>query len=131
MAKKIHQIHIAFEHKVKELKPFLFDQACEFIREKTQEVTKLLTRQHHSFLNQFLAFKDRTDSKLAWADRMVTDVSHLETMIAMKTPVMEAEHILEEKNKFKFYDCLIPMLKEHRRFKLLPDAQFSLADFKT
>ena len=49
----------------------------------------------------------------------------------MKTPVMEAEHVLDDRNNFNFFDCLIPKLREHRRFKLLPDAQFSLADFKT
>lgn len=54
----------------------------------------------------------------------------LETLVAMKTPVMEAEHVLDERNRLSFYDCLIPMLKEHRRFKLLPDSEFSLADFR-
>ena len=57
-------------------------------------------------------------------------MANLEIMIAMKTPCMEAEHVLDDRNAFNFYDCLIPKLKEHRRFKLLPDNEFSLADFK-
>ena len=116
---------------MREMKPYLFDLACEFIRKKTIDVTKHLTRQHRSFINQFLDFKERTDKKLQWADEIGSNVAALETMIAMKTPVMEAEHVLDERNKFHFFDCLIPKLKEHRRFKLLPDSEFSLADFKT
>ena len=78
-----------------------------------------------------MEFKERTDEKLKLADEIGANVTKLETMLAMKTPVMEAEHILDERNNFKFFDCLIPKLKEHRRFKLLPDSEFSLADFKT
>ena len=112
------------------MKPFIFDRACEFIREQTAAVTKLLTRQHHQLVDQFLAFKERTEHKLAWADSLQVDMAKLEVMIALKTPCMEAEHVLDDRNAFNFFDCLIPKIKEHRRFKLLPDSEFSLADFK-
>ena len=62
---------------------------------------------------------------------MKKQVTTLEIAYAQKTPVMEAENVLDERNELCFFDCLIPRLKEHRRFKLLKDDEFSIADFKT
>ena len=45
----------------------------------------------------------------------------LENMISLKTPICEAEYALEEKSPLDLYNCLIPKLKEHRRFKLRSD----------
>ena len=53
----------------------------------------------------------------------------LEKALAQRTPVMEAEHAMNDRTGLDLYDCLIPKIKEHRRFKLLPDAKFSVADF--
>ena len=58
------------------------------------------------------------------------EVKSLEIALARKTPVMEAEHAIDDTNPLSNFDCLIPKLKEHRRFKLLKDAKFSIADFK-
>lgn len=53
-----------------------------------------------------------------------------EIMIAQKTPVCEAEYALEERSPLDFYNCLIPKLKEHRRFKVDSETKFSIVDFK-
>lgn len=42
--KKVHQIQIAFDRQLKDIKPILLGKACDFIREKTEHVTKLLTK---------------------------------------------------------------------------------------
>ena len=56
----------------------------------------------------------------------------LEVKVAQKTPVMEAEFAIDDMNhSLSFFDCLIPKLKEHRRFKINPDDVFSIADIKT
>ena len=54
----------------------------------------------------------------------------LEIALAQKTPVMEAENAIDDRNPLSAFDCLVPKLKEHRRFKLLKDDAFSVADFK-
>ena len=54
----------------------------------------------------------------------------LEQKLAIKTPVFEAEHAIDERSALCMYDCLVPKLKEHRRFKVLRDEQMTLADFK-
>ena len=61
---------------------------------------------------------------------MVEKVKMMEILLAQKSPVMQAEHAIDDTNAFSFFDCLIPKLKEHRRFKLLKDDVFSMADFK-
>ena len=43
---------------------------------------------------------------------------------------MEAEYAIDERTCLELYDCLVPRIKEHRRFKLLKDAEFSIADFR-
>ena len=40
-------------------------------------------------------------------------------MLALKTPCMQAEHVIDEGTALSLYDCLIPKLREHRKFKLI------------
>ena len=61
---------------------------------------------------------------------MQKKVKFLEVALAQKTPVMEAEHAIDDTNPLSAFECLIPKLKEHRRFKLQKDDVFSIADFK-
>ena len=55
---------------------------------------------------------------------------HLEQCLAQKTPVMEAEFALDERSALSLYDCLVPTLKEHRRFKISLLDKFNINDFK-
>ena len=61
MAKKAHQIQAAYDRKLRELKPHLFDQACQFLKDQTANVTHIVTKQHHNLLQQFVNFKDRSE----------------------------------------------------------------------
>ena len=61
---------------------------------------------------------------------MRNKIKMLEMALAQKTPVMEAENAIDEKNALSAFDCLVPKLKEHRRFRILKDDVFSIADFK-
>ena len=42
--KRVKQIQMLFDKQVKELKPILLEEACEFIKQKTKYVNKLLTK---------------------------------------------------------------------------------------
>ena len=57
-------------------------------------------------------------------------MSLLEGALSMKTPVMEAEYAMDDRTALNLYDCLVPKLREHRRFRIQKDAAFSIADFK-
>ena len=45
---------------------------------------------------------------------------------------MQAEYAIDDTNALSAFDCLVPKLKEHRRFKLIKgkNDSFSIADFK-
>ena len=61
---------------------------------------------------------------------MIEKVNLMEIALAQKTPVMQAEHAIDDTNLLSTFDCLIPKLREHRRFKFKKDEKFSIADFK-
>ena len=54
-----------------------------------------------------------------------------EEALAQKSPTMEAEYALDERTPLTFYDCLVPLLKEQRRFKIMPDTTMTIQDFKS
>ena len=80
-------------------------------------------------MKQFVEFKQRTTEKLKQADIVLQNAHLLEGILALKTPVLEAENAIDDRTPLSLYDCLIPKLKEHRRFKLMKDSEFSIADF--
>lgn len=41
---KVNQIQIGFERRVKQMKPFIFNEAATFIKEQARVVTQLMTR---------------------------------------------------------------------------------------
>ena len=55
----------------------------------------------------------------------------MEKMIALKMPVLEAEHAIDERTALSLYDCLVPKIKEHRRFHIRLEDKFSIDDFKS
>jgi len=44
---------------------------------------------------------------------------------------MEAEFGLDERSALSLFDCLIPVLKEHRKKRILKNDDFSIEDFRT
>ena len=58
-------------------------------------------------------------------------VTMLEERIAIKSPTLEAEMAIDDQTPLILYDCLIPKLKEHRRFRITQDSEFSISDFMT
>ena len=63
------------------------------------------------------------------ADRMHKYVAKLEERLAMRSPTLEAEHAIDDRTALTLYDCLMPQLREHRKFRIAKDAQFSIEDF--
>ena len=53
-----------------------------------------------------------------------------EQALALKAPVREAEYALDERTHLQLYDCLIPLLKEHRKYSVKLGATLSIDDFR-
>ena len=121
---------MGFEKRVKEMKPFVFDLASQYVEDKAKQITKELTKNHKSLFKQFLAFKERSHTQLKHAERMHKYVTMLEERIAMRSPTLEAEHAIDDRTALTMYDCLMPQLREHRKFRITKDSQFSIEDFK-
>ena len=64
------------------------------------------------------------------AERDNKSLCMVEELWTMKSPCMEAEYAIDERTTLSLYDCMVPKLKEHRRFRIQKDSPFSLADFK-
>ena len=94
-------------------------------------MTKVITKQHHSLVKQFLDYKHRSQKILTENAKLKKEIAFLELAYVQKTPVMEAEYALDQRTALSLYDCLTPMLKEHRRFKIIIEDKFSVNDFKT
>ena len=91
------------------------------MKQQTQNITQLLTKQHHSVIEQFLNFKERTLARVAENKDLWAVIEKLETKLAQKTPVLEAEYAIDDQTSLSLYDCLVPKLKEHRRFRIQKD----------
>ena len=52
-------------------------------------------------------------------------------MVALKTPVMQAEYVVDDATAFSLYDSLIPKLREHRKFRIPMGKQNFIEDFKS
>ena len=89
-----------------------------------------MNKQHRDLIRSFIEYKDRAEKKLIGTQKMMNDVAYLEQMVALKTPCMQAEHVIGDASALSLYDCLVPKLREHRRFKVLKDQPFSIDDFK-
>jgi len=63
-------------------------------------------------------FKDRTDDKVKKAEVIISQMASYELALAARTPVMQAEHAMDNRTALNFYDCLVPKIKENRRFRI-------------
>lgn len=62
--------------------------------------------------------------------RVQKDLTQAQVSLAQKSPIMEAEFALDDRTPLSLFDCLLPMLKEQRRYALQPKAKFSIEDFR-
>ena len=107
-------IEQAFESKLANIKPIVYKDAVEWLREKTDIIAQSFTKELHLILEQFIEYKGRTNSRLAECAWYKENVKVLELTLARKIPVFEAEYGLSETTPLRLYDCLVPRIKEHR-----------------
>ena len=106
------------------------DNAREMLKERGDQLVKLLTRTHHKVLQDFLVFKERNDKLIDERETLLTRWVECEKALALRTPVREAEYALDDWTPFRLYDCLLPMIKEKRRFIVTKDMKLSANDYK-
>ena len=92
---------------------------------------KVLTRTHHKMIRDFMTFRSRNEDVLREREKLLQNWIFCEEALAHRSPTFEAEFALDEKTALSMYDCLVPVLREHRRFKIMPDTSMTVEDFKS
>ena len=67
---KLKQIMQSYDQKLKNLRPIVMQEASAFVRKHTEAITKQINNQHKHMYEQFIAFKERSEDKLAKYDEM-------------------------------------------------------------
>lgn len=57
-----------------------------------------------------------TDGEIDEKGYLLVQVRTIESMLAQKSPVNEAEYAFDERTPLILYDCLTPKIKEFRKF---------------
>ena len=112
------------------MKPIVMQEAVKFIKEQAQAITRVLTRAHYNLNRDFLHHLVRNDELVKERDFIYEKWLACEQALAMKTPVREAEYALDERTPLHLYDCLLPLIKENRKFSIELGAALSIDDFK-
>ena len=66
--------------------------------------------------------------RLKEAEKVLHKIPYADKMLAMKTPVCEAENAIDDRSPLGLYDCLIPKLKEQHVFRV---NKLTIEDFNT
>ena len=81
-------------------------------------------------LQDFLVYKERNDKLIEEREILHQNWIECERALALKTPVREAEFALDDSSALELYDCLLPLIKEHRRFEIpRNNKKFSRIDY--
>lgn len=112
------------------MKPIVMKEAVQFIKEQAEAITKVLTRAHQRLNKEFIDYKLRNDELIEQRNFIHSKWLSAERALAMKAPVREAEYALDEDCALRLYDCLIPLIRENRRFLTRKDKLFSTCDYQ-
>ena len=79
-------------------------------------------------LMDFIMYKKRNDKLIDERETLLRRWVECEKALAIRTPVREAEYALDDWTPLRLYDCLLPMLKEQRRFLAQKNFKVTTAD---
>ena len=114
---------------LKNIRPIIMQEAVDFLKAQSQVIAKVLTTAHHKLLTSVIEARSRNEQYIAEREHCRNNWSIIERAYAMKSPIMEAEYALDERTPLSLYNCMIPMLKEHRRLYIGEKFKFSMEDF--
>ena len=85
-----------FDDQLKNLKPVVFEEAKEFLEKEAEHLTQSITKMHHLVINQFIKFKSRNENIIKERDILLKNWRTTEMALALRSPVAEAFHGLQE-----------------------------------
>ena len=93
------------------LKAVAYRESISFLKEKSEDVSLLMTKNHKKIVGQFQEYKKYTNHKLMeyeayWAQEYLRQKN-----ITELAPVQESEYHIQRIKNMSLYDCLVPRLK--------------------
>ena len=98
------------------LKPIIMNQAVDFVKKQGQIISAQFTEEMHKLCRTFQQYRMLTDGEIDDKGLLLIKLRNLESMLAQKSPVNEAEYAWDERTPLILYDCLTPKVKEFRKF---------------
>ena len=110
-------MQISFQKLLSEAKADLFTEAVQFIKSKVSVIQRLLSKEHHQFISQFLEFKTEMQPKLEEMRYLRERFVDTEVAYATLSPAMEATYGLGSSSVLRLFDCLIPRICEAAKYR--------------
>jgi len=92
------------------------NQAVEFVKKQGQIISSQFTEEMHKVCKQFQQYRMLTDGEIDEKGLLLIQMRTVESLLAQKSPVNEAEYAFDERTPLTLYDCLTPKVKEFRKF---------------
>lgn len=88
------------------------------MKKQASTVTKLLTRDHHRIINNFLALKRDYENVTRDHDHLRASLIKQDLTVASEACILEAAFGVDKaESQLKMYDCLIPFISEEQNYR--------------
>ena len=63
LKKRTSQIQMSYNTIIRDIKPCIFREAVDFVKEQAGAVTKVLSKEHHRIINQYFVLRKDNEDK--------------------------------------------------------------------
>ena len=103
------------------LKPIVFKEAIDFVREQSTVITDAISKQHRGLVKEFIEYREETEKLIREREYLLDRWQQFEKAYVMRSPTLEAEHAFDSRSPLNLYSCVIPQIKEHRKLEIDED----------
>lgn len=100
------------------MKTLAIQEAIDFVKTKSESLSKAFTQEFHHIITSFLEFKERFHDDMETLDHLNQSNLEMTMLNAIESSSKEAMYALDETNPLSFYNCLIPELAVYRPKRL-------------
>ena len=113
---------------MKNLKSVILAEAVKYFKNSAISINKLLTREHHKIVKQFIAYKERISNENELAQKYMQNMKETELEDAILNPILEAFYNTRKEDPTKLYQCLMPTIIDVQKPKLEPKRKYTMPD---
>ena len=102
--------------------------ALNFVKEKSEALSKYLTQEHRKIIDNFTHIKESTREQLYRLNKLEAERVYDQVRYAVDSSAKEALYALDMDSPLQLYDCLIPELDAYRPQRLQIRSQWEQED---